>query len=238
MTTSPHAALASPQRQRLLWAIRSSAATTAAMLATGAGLPLSTVRFHLGELLAAGLIDAVPAPTTGRGRPVLRYSARTPEVADAGYPMLAGILADALADPSPAPVAAKAADAGRRWAHRSLPATPSALSGEQITASVAGFFTELGFEPEPGPGQAGPDQAGSGKDPARRAATSLRLHACPFAGLARRDPGAVCSAHLGILRGYLDQLGAAGAEATLVPWDTPTTCLAGIALAPAAVAAH
>jgi hypothetical protein len=57
---------------------------------------------------------------------------------------------------------------------------------------VVGILADLRFDPAP-----------------TRDATEVRLRACPILDAAKANPDIVCSVHLGIVRGALDQLGAA-----------------------------
>ncbi len=255
--TTAHAALASSSRFQLLGAIRSVAEPpTAADLVKASGLQMSSVRFHLNELVRAGLVEPVRDAPVGPGRPRIRYAAFSAGSNVDGYRMLAEILAESLADDSAATVraagaaSAKAQAAGSRWAHKRLSGNrtgaatrDSKPSHPTLAAAANALFTEMGFESrltetEPGvlPIEAGNDPASvhapMPADPVRGAA-QLRLHACPFAAMAREQPEVVCAAHLGVLRGFLDGLGGQDAGAALQPWDTPTTCLATISYSPA-----
>lgn len=240
----------------MLGAIRSVAEPpTAADLVKVSGLQLSSVRFHLNELVRAGLVEPVRDAPAGPGRPRIRYAAFSARSNVDGYRMLAEILAESLADESAktgrvaATASAKAQAAGSRWAHKRLSGnrTGGAPGGSKpsrptLAAAASALFTEMGFESrltETGPG-ALPFEPVHNPDPVPapmpadsvRGAARLRLHACPFAAMAREQPEVVCAAHLGVLRGFLDGLGGQDAAAALQPWDTPTTCLATISYSP------
>lgn len=269
--TKAHAALASSTRLQLLGAIRSAAEPpTAADLVQVSGLQLSSVRFHLNELVRAALIEPIRDAPAGPGRPRMRYAAFSAGSSVDGYRMLAEILAESLADDSTHEGAdeatyngagtdrmagtarGRAQAAGRRWAHKRLSGnrtdnwTGGAPGGSKpsrptLAAAASALFTEMGFESrltETGPGapifeplrQPDPVTVPMPADSVTGAAR-LRLHACPFAAMAREQPEVVCAAHLGVLRGFLDGLGGQDTAAALQPWDTPTTCLATISYA-------
>jgi predicted ArsR family transcriptional regulator len=58
--------------------------------------------------------------------------------------------------------------------------------------------------------------------------SEIRLRHCPFHELARDRPEVVCSIHLGLIRGALQQLGAPEEALRLVPFVTPTLCVVEI----------
>lgn len=221
-----HAALASEPRARVLDALRSAATPpSAAELGAGLAMPLSNVRFHLRTLIRAGLAAAVVEETGSssparRGRPTSRYTAVVGPLPGSGYRLLAEILASATAESSgAASSAARAELAGSRWVARQLPSPRPGLSVGQPELAAAALFTEMGFQPRLDPNPTVDNEGPS---------ASLRLHACPFVEMAREQPDVVCSAHLGVLRGLVENIGPADARAQLVPWHTPTTCLATI----------
>ncbi|MBG0741566.1 helix-turn-helix domain-containing protein [Paeniglutamicibacter antarcticus] len=224
-TRTAYSALASASRVRLLDAIRTGEqALTAVELAGRLGLQLSTVRFHLKELVRAALIEAVRDAAHRRGRPQLRYRAfhRAPD--SGGYHLLAEILAQSLTDHSADSPGTKAKSAGVRWARRQMETRAAdqryeAPDVRQSAAATVAFFAELGFEPELDPSA-----------PSDTAESLIHLHACPFAAMAKAQPDIVCAAHLGVLDGYLEGLGADGAKTRLQPWVSPGTCLAAISL--------
>lgn len=53
----------------------------------------------------------------------------------------------------------------------------------------------------------------------------FRLTTCPLLDAARRQPELVCSVHLGIVRGVLEQLGGDPDATDLVPFAEPGACL-------------
>jgi predicted ArsR family transcriptional regulator len=182
-------------RGAILQVLRSSQdAITVDVLTTAVGLTRSTVRFHLDRLIKDGLATGVRGPASGPGRPKRVYRAVPPEAVDgeAGYRMLAGLLADELArlaDPL-TPISA-----GRAWAARVDEAAPAAALGQGESAAdylvrrVVRLFERGGFAPE-----------------IRSPGLTIELHRCPFMDLARARPDIVCGVHLGLVRGLVDRL--------------------------------
>ena len=70
------------------------------------------------------------------------------------------------------------------------------------------LLDELGFEPEVPAG-------------GRR----ILLHRCPFREVAGEHQAVVCSAHLGLIKGALGELGVDAGAATIEPLVTPTLCV-------------
>lgn len=127
---------------------------------------------------------------------------------NAGYRLLADILASYLATTDPSP-AASAANAGRAWG-RYLTEKPAPFTRlGPATAQVVELFDDLGGAPEPVPGS-GP----------------ITLHACPFREVAETPPGVACAVHPGLMRGALAALGLPAEAARLEPFVTPRRCRA------------
>ncbi|HEY6746266.1 MAG TPA: helix-turn-helix domain-containing protein [Mycobacteriales bacterium] len=205
-------ALASPQRRRLVELLGDGeAARDAHELAAATGLHVSTVRFHLGLLVRAGLVAGRSQPRATAGRPRTVYTAISrPE--QGGYPALARLLAAQLAD-TPEERSSRAEEAGLAWAAELTPDSdlPARVDAEHAASTVTGMFARLGFDPE---------LAGDETD------RQIRLRACPFRDAARVHPEVVCSVHLGLLRGTLARLGAPPTATRLLPFVEPEQCLA------------
>ncbi|MBL7620519.1 MULTISPECIES: metalloregulator ArsR/SmtB family transcription factor [unclassified Frankia] len=192
-------------------------------LAQESGLAVSTVRFHLDRLAAAGLVVSEPRPRSTPGRPRVTYTSTSPGDDRGAYEQLAGALAANLAD-SAADKAARAERAGRAWADERFSARSRDVAtavarppGRELRAlgdvmrEVMALFTEVGFDPEL-----------AGEPGGQR----LLLHACPFLGVAKAHPDVVCTLHLGLLRGALEHLGAPPLDTRLVPFAEPGLCVA------------
>ena len=103
---------------------------SAAELALHVGLHVTTVRFHLEQLVAVGLVDSAFQRRGGAGRPRKVYSVAPGSLVDVdpageldSLRLLSGLLARALADGSTGP-APSPADVGRQWAKDHVPADP------------------------------------------------------------------------------------------------------------------
>ncbi|MEO7070925.1 MAG: ArsR family transcriptional regulator [Nostocoides sp.] len=215
--TGVHAALASPIRRHLLQLLQTAdAARDVHDLGRAMGLHPSTVRFHLETLRQAGLVtrERDRHPTVGRPRTV--YGCVTPADGDATYADLTRLFAAGLAEFAE-DRAARAEVLGGRWAEQVVPVAAERGAGpEEATRKVSQLFDRLGFDPElrsQGP------------------TWQLALHACPFRAVARAYPEAVCAAHLGLLRGSVERLGAS-ATARLLPFVEPELCLVEVTNSP------
>lgn len=201
-------------------------------LADRLGLHVTTVRFHLDQLLASGQVAVGAAATVPgrRGRPPRTYAAATAPLAtvrdDLAYRMLAELLTDQCgASPTTTPE-----QAGREWAERNtrtvLPGqvpdqpAPAATRGEWIgkVGQVVEFLHSWGYDPAIHIVEGGRN-------------ADISLDHCPFQDMARRRPEVVCAIHVGLIRGALDVLGEAGTGVNLDPFVTPTSCRVRLAAA-------
>ncbi|WP_052710839.1 ArsR family transcriptional regulator [Pseudofrankia sp. DC12] len=222
-----HGALAVASRLDLLRLLRAAPGPLDAReLALESGLAVSTVRFHLDRLAAAGLVVSGPRARSTPGRPRVTYAPTSPGDERGGYEHLAAMLAANLAD-SAGEKAARAERAGRAWADECYSArspdghlivgNARGPAGHQTRAlgdvmrEVMALFTEVGFDPEL-----------AGEPGAKR----VLLHACPFLGVAKAHPEVVCTLHLGLLRGALEHLAAPPLDTRLVPFAEPGLCVA------------
>lgn len=162
------------RRAQVLRAITESGPLGVAELAARLGLHRNTVRFHLDQLVADGLVQRTPGHGQGPGRPAAEY--RVPPVAARGRDRRYEVLAEVLLTGGPGDPEMAGTEWGRRLADR-----PAAAD------QVVRLLDDLGFAPEPT------------TEPGR-----IRLRHCPFLELASRHRDAVCSVHLGILGGALE----------------------------------
>gem|GEM_PF-4095978 len=87
----------------------------------------------------------------------------------------------------------EAVRAGRRWAASLAgPLVPGGPARPELATAIATVLELLGFRPQAGPGTG-----------------TIALHCCPYAEVAGPSRAAACSAHLGLLRGMVDELGVA-----------------------------
>jgi predicted ArsR family transcriptional regulator len=207
-----HRALAEVSRLRILELLRARpAGMDAAEAADEVGLHLATARTHLEILVEAGLVERHPEARTERGRPRVIYRAAEDdgETAGSGYRLLAEMLAS-LVESSVRDPAGRAETAGAAWGRalveRARPLTR--LPRAEAMRRLQELLDELGFEPEVSAG-------------GRR----ILLHRCPFRQVAGEHQSVVCSAHLGLIKGALGELGGDADAATIEPLVTPTLCV-------------
>lgn len=199
---------------------------SAAELAGLVGLHVTTVRFHVDQLVRAGMLTAHFERAGGAGRPRKLYAvpdALLPRPADASGEHALAMLRD-LVDASLSRddgVSAGPEEQGRLWAHRHAqeiglvreaerPATtPGTWLGK--VGLVMDLMRGWGYQPEVHT-SAGVDRV------------DVVLHDCPFRDLAREHPELVCAAHRGLMRGLLESMGEAPADVTLLPLVDPDTC--------------
>ncbi|QDO88709.1 helix-turn-helix domain-containing protein [Ornithinimicrobium ciconiae] len=200
-------------------------------LADVVGLHLTTVRFHLDQLVAAGLLTTIQAPPSGAGRPRKLYAvpgvAMTPPSdphALQAYAALSEIVATVDTRDEPLEQSPAALElSGREWArdhvsrlavrigqHAPAP-TPGAWLGK--IGAVLDLLVGWGHAPE--------IRTSSGAHE-----VDILLRDCPFIALARDSPQMVCGVHRGLLRGALDALGEESAELDLQPLIDHRTCRA------------
>jgi len=229
-------------------------ALSAQELADVVGLHLTTVRFHLDQLVAAGLLTSVQAPPAGAGRPRklyavpgLRLSAPSDPEALQAYAALSeivGRVAPAQPDPDAAEVPdhlmIQSAEGGP------LDQTPAVLeqSGRQWARDHVGRLADRVGETTPATtpgawlGKVGAVidlLVGWGHAPAVRTAAGTRevdivMRDCPFLALAKDSPQMVCGVHRGLLRGALDALGEESVELDLQPLVDHRTCRAHLSV--------
>ncbi|MCE0487131.1 helix-turn-helix transcriptional regulator [Ornithinimicrobium sediminis] len=229
--------LSSPVRRRIVdhlaqlpWAVDDAVGEgatrregmTAAELGELLGLHTTTLRFHLDQLVAGGLVESAFVKADGVGRPRKKYFAaegRLDPVGSAGpYQVLAELLACAL-DPADR-VGTTPEQAGMEWARRrageaaaDLPAatTPGTWIGK--VGSLIDLLADWGYSP----------QLSSTSD---GRAVDVTLRDCPFLELARTHPAVVCGVHRGLLRGALHSVGETDVDVSLQPFVDERTCAA------------
>jgi predicted ArsR family transcriptional regulator len=219
-----HRALSSQVRTRLLELLRREPDLDAGTLAERLDLHVNTVRTHLAVLEEAGLVHTTVERRDRPGRPKVFY--RAAEVTsgpvaladDRGYRFLAGILASYL-DATSEDTAASAERAGAAWGRFVVDRPPpfTALDAEDGIERLVGMLREFGFDP-----------ALEDEDPTGTPRVVLRR--CPFLDVAREHQEVVCSVHLGLMRGALDELGVAVEALDLLPWATPEGCVTHLRL--------
>lgn len=188
--------------------------------AAAAGISRNLAAFHLDKLAAAGLLKAHYARPTGRGGP---GAGRTSKMYEAGdievelslperhYDIPADILLETLdaLEPGEDPRAAAARVAAERGyavgVRARSEANPAPTDPEGVRTLACKVLRDHGFEPYVDAG-------------------AVRLHNCPFHGLARRSPETVCGMNLAFIAGLLRGLGPNRLEAALEP-QPPECCV-------------
>jgi predicted ArsR family transcriptional regulator len=202
-----HAALASAPRRRVLDALAQAVAPLdAATVADLLHLHVTTARFHLDQLVTAGLAHRRLGTERRRGRPRVLYAFAGAARDDDSREQLIDVLAATLADQRDS--VREAELAGRRWAEQVDTANASSPEDGMIAA-----FERLGFEPERQAARPTGDRV-------------IELRACPFRAAAREHPEVVCSVHRGLIEGLM-QNGEGRAE--LIPLVEPELCLVTLA---------
>ena len=164
----------------------------AAEIAQELGMHVNTARGHLDELVNAGAVRVVTAPSHGRGRPSLIFQVRVPDnrsVAEE-YVTLISVLVTALADKDQLNdfSSEQAREIGRAWAK----ATANSRGAEAL-APLYQTMRDMGFDP-----------VTSVEQFAEEGRTTVQLHACPFVTAGIQPSPFVCAIH----DGYLDQAAA------------------------------
>jgi predicted ArsR family transcriptional regulator len=173
----------------------------------------NTVRWHLGVLDDAGLIDAEPAANGRPGRPRMLYRLRPGSAAASHgdeHRLLATILTGAVAALPNGDERAR--EAGKAWG-RFLVRSPSPLDrvGEdEALGEVARLLDEEGFAAEP-------------------KGSEIHMHRCPFHDLAESNPEIICGVHLGLMAGALEELGSDLEVEGLDVFVRPDLCVARLA---------
>jgi predicted ArsR family transcriptional regulator len=143
----------------------------------------NAIRQHLAKLVAAGLVVEAKAPANGPGRPPLLFSVDAAAEGRWGttgpYERLSTLLLEVIAS-GLSPV-----EVGRQAADRFRVPSPSGDLVADVTAAMA----RQGFEPQV---RAVPGGA------------EIVLGNCPFESAARTNRETVCSLHLGIAEGLVD----------------------------------
>jgi predicted ArsR family transcriptional regulator len=214
------------------------AALTAAQLASRVGLHVTTVRFHLDQLVAAGVVEAsfVRTGAAGRPRKVYALDRRAGRGAAGGESLrlLTALLTRAFAAAgSGAEVTPE--QAGAEWAaeHVVVPARPAgpgepragdaahrapdpaATPGEWLAkvGRMLDVLREWGYSPELSTSEGG-------------SVARVDLDHCPFRDLARENPAVICGIHTGLIAGTMAALGEDETEVGLTPFVEPGLCVA------------
>lgn len=165
------------QRHGLLQALEASPdGLDTNTLAAQVGLHPNTVRWHLGVLADAGLVQSAPEQQHRRGRPSVVYRL-TPDGAARDrdeYRLLATMLTAVVASDENGE--ARAYETGVRWGRHLQAAEPETDVAELLDRQ--GFAAEAHGE-------------------------RIEMRRCPFYALAEASPEVICTLHQGIIEGAL-----------------------------------
>jgi predicted ArsR family transcriptional regulator len=207
-----------PTRTRVLALLQDSGnALTAAAAATQLDLHVNSARFHLDALVARGLVVRRREERSSPGRPSVLYSIAddAPPVAHRSYRLLAEMLTTFIARGVPEPAAA-AERIGREWGRLLAPprAPSDRLEEQDALATVIDTLDGAGFDSH-----------------VVEHADGLDLHVshCPFLEVAEQHHEVVCSVHLGLMRGVLEEGGGTLSATSLEPLVEPSLCIAHLA---------
>jgi predicted ArsR family transcriptional regulator len=204
-------ALADPHRARIVEELRGAPeGLDVRELGRRLALHENTVRWHLGLLADARLVDSRRTANGKPGRPRMVYAlVRGAEHAMGRdeHRLLATILTGAV---SGIPDAERCVEkAGHAWG-RYLVRRPSPLervTDDQAVGELARLLDEEGFSAE-----------AHGRE--------IHMRRCPFHELAETNPGVVCAVHRGLMAGALEELGSGLRVEGLDVFVRPDLCVA------------
>lgn len=185
-----------------------------AQIAARTTLHANTARFHLDGLVTAGLAERQVEDRTRPGRPRMVYRASTQD-ASAGqrsYRLLATMLTSLVAGALPQPEQT-AVEAGREWGRylAERPAPFQRVDAEDGVRRLSAVLTDAGFAPGAVSDQETP---------------VIPLRHCPFREIALQHGDVVCSLHLGLMQGILEEIRAPVTADRLERFVEPSLCLA------------
>lgn len=243
MSEAPRAAtlLDSPVRRAILQEVASlplvpsteepharSQGLTASELAGRLDLHVTTIRFHVDQLVEAGLLVGRDV-RQGVGRPRRHYAIHPGHLREveraAAYRLVAEVLAESLAEPGPDGTTRDAQGAAESWLRRRAAALmPDWVARQQATTPGA-FLAKMGVLVDL-LGQWG--YAATVRTTHGGRVCEVAVTDCPVRDLAAANPEVACGVHHGLLRAALDELAEADAELTLRPFVQPDLCIARV----------
>ncbi|MBK9159153.1 MAG: helix-turn-helix domain-containing protein [Propionibacteriaceae bacterium] len=234
--TDPRYLLASDVRREIVEALASlpSEATadeprsradglSAAELAEKVSLHVTTVRFHLDQLVGAGLLNTRSERSASAGRPRKYYALATPAHRSGGagsepYRLLAELLITTImagGDPNLPDVA------GYQWGRRR--AIVAGIQNEPPSTSPGAWLSKVGRLMD---ALIDWGYTGSVRTTNNGRTAQVVVEHCPIRDLTRQAPGILCGLHRGAMRGTLEAFGETGAEVSVNPTYAPGLCMA------------
>jgi predicted ArsR family transcriptional regulator len=208
--------------------IRPAEGLSAQELAERFGLHVTTMRFHLDQLVGAGLLASHFQRREGAGRPRKLYAVERGSLEtvthEHAYKMLSELLVESFStDDEGRPLSPD--EAGARWGRRRvaeehlelLDRVPARTAGQWLgkIGQMVDLLKEWGYTPEVSTTNAG-------------RTARVALHDCPFLPLAHENTAVVCGIHRGLIRGVMESLGEDSTEIGLTPFVTPHLCVAAL----------
>ncbi|MDN5796870.1 MAG: helix-turn-helix domain-containing protein [Intrasporangium sp.] len=191
-------------------------------------LHVTTMRFHLDQLVAGGLVTSHFKRGEGAGRPrklyAIAHGSLDSERSEQSFALLSEVLIESFneTDESLTPE-----ELGARWGRRRVQQEnldpsrrqPAATPGQWLgkIGRMVDILEEWGYTPEVSTTEGG-------------RTARVALHGCPFIDLARDNTALVCSIHRGLMRGVMEELGEQHTEVSLTPFVTPHLCVAALAV--------
>lgn len=199
---------------------------SASDLAEQLGLHVTTVRFHLDQLIAGHLVTSHFKRGQGAGRPrklyAVAHGSLDAERSEHSFALLSEVLVQSFTDTDEA---LTPEELGARWGHRRVrqeqldgtQTEPAKTPGQWLgkIGRMVDILGEWGYTPEVSTTDSGHT-------------ARVALHDCPFADLARDNTALVCGIHRGLMRGAMEELGEHGTEVSLTPFVTPHLCVAAL----------
>ena len=197
------------QRQMILEALRGAHdGLDTARLAERLRLHPNPIRWHLGVLTDAGLVQATPESRHERGRPSIVHRLTGEGIARGRdeYRLLATMLTDVVAGDGDGDGdgEARAYEAGLRWGRHLQQGEPG--------TSIAGLLDGEGFA-------------------AKQHGDQIEMRRCPFYELAESSPQVICTLHRGLIDGVLAEAGSEQNVDRLDPFVEPRLCIAHLSRA-------
>ncbi|MEI2774404.1 MAG: helix-turn-helix domain-containing protein [Tetrasphaera sp.] len=225
--------LASPVRRRIVDLLHAygrgdpgePSGLTASQLADMLDMHVTSVRFHLDQLVTAGIVTTWVARSGAAGRPHKRYAV-APGSLDLGehpegaFRVLAELLTRTFTRHTETGESLTPEQAGQEWARTHVHnggGSPAATSGQWLSkiGQMVDVLRDFGYTPEVSTSRDG-------------RTAEITIVDCPFLELARTHPAVVCGIHRGLITGTLQQLGETGAQSSLEPFVHPNVCRARV----------